>query len=492
MKLRHPLLERRLAGEGGVCIPATLELVPSDSVLVLSGPNTGGKTVALKSVGLAVLMAQSGIPLPAQEVELPLYRQVRVDIGDHQSIEASLSTYSAHVRAIAGSIRDAAPPALLLFDEIGTGTEPTEGAALARAILESLVGRGITTVATTHLGPVKAWAVTTPGAVCASMDFDTETLMPTYRIVLGAAGRSAGLEIAARLGLPGSVVDRARSLLDPRIREGEDYLRRLREALADAEARADEVRREQRELEAARRRWEADSEREAESRRREAERKLSRALEEFHRRARREVAGLRDPAERARAERRWQRADRRMRSAAIRERAALAGPETNGRPAGHPVDPARLEPGDRVWVERLGRAGRVESVDGDQATVRLGTVVFRERVRDLWTPSGPDESHAGAAGARSQRESATYPSVDCSRELNLIGRRVDEALDALDRYLDAARVAGHEEIRVVHGHGTGRLRRAVREFLDGHAHVRGQRPGKDYEGGDGATVVRLR
>jgi DNA mismatch repair protein MutS2 len=490
-ELRHPLLQRRLQGEGGICVPSTLELDPADQVLVLSGPNTGGKTVALKAVGLAVTMAQCGIPVPAAAAELPLYRQLRADIGDHQSIEADLSTYSAHVRAVAEWIHAPAPPALFLFDEIGTGTEPTEGAALARAILESLVQPGVTAMATTHLGPLKAWAVLADGTCCAAMDFDPETLEPTYRIVMGAAGRSGGLDIAERLGLAESIVGRARELLDPAVREGEDYLRRLREALAGAERLADETRREKEALEQERTRSKAVRQREAEARRRAADEALGRALEEFRRLARKELVSIGDARERARVERRRSRAERRLETVRSRQSSALGG---SGREqgAGPPLDPGRLAPGDRVWVQSLGREGELRGVTGPSAEVQLGGVVFHVRVADLRRPpevgDAPHDPLDPAPAA-----AATPPPVrSCPRELMLIGRRVDEALDELDRFLDSARVAGHDQIRVVHGHGTGRLRTAVRRFLDGHVHVQAQRPGRSAEGGDGATVVTLR
>jgi DNA mismatch repair protein MutS2 len=494
-EMRHPLLQRRLNEEGRDCVPSSLELVPADRVLVLSGPNMGGKTVALKALGLAVVLAQSGIPLPARSALLPLYRQVRVDIGDHQSIQADLSTYSAHIRAVADATRDPEPPALLLFDEIGTGTEPTEGAALARAILESLARPRITTVATTHLGPVKAWAVTAEGATCAAMDFDPETLAPSYRIVMGAAGRSAGLEIAERLGLASPVVRRARSLLDPEVREGEGYLRRLRDALAEAETRAEEMRRGRQALAELRERWERRRERETEKRRKDADVALSRALEEFRRLARKEIAALRDPEQRARAERRRARADRRLGAARARQRSGVARPG-KGPSAGRPIDPDALAPGVRVWVAGLGREGEVQEIDGRVATVRMGGVVCRVGVDDLRHP-GRDRARVGdkageADGAAPEVSGPSLRGRSCPRELMLVGRRVDEALEELDRFLDAAQVAGHDEVRVVHGHGTGRLRAAVREFLEGHVQVRAHRPGRAVEGGDGATVVMLR
>ncbi|HKQ62722.1 MAG TPA: hypothetical protein VJS92_15635, partial [Candidatus Polarisedimenticolaceae bacterium] len=265
-RARHPLLDRRLRAAGGRCEPLTLRLAPFDRVLVISGPNAGGKTVALKTVGLAVLMAQSGIPVPATAARLPVYRQVRADIGDHQSIQADLSTFSAHIGAVAGFLRDSAPPALLLFDEIGTGTEPGEGAALAHAILESLQSPGITAVATTHQAPLKVWATTDRRAVSAALEFDTATLRPTYRLLQDAAGVSAGLEIAQRLGLDPRVVARARERLGPDARRSEQQLERLHELTTEAELRRDELERQVAELERQRRQLDERSARESERR----------------------------------------------------------------------------------------------------------------------------------------------------------------------------------------------------------------------------------
>ena len=495
--MRHPLLHRRLSAEGGAVVPSSLRLDPADQVLVLSGPNTGGKTVALKSVGLMVLMAQSGIPVPAQEAELPLFGQVRADIGDHQSIQADLSTYSAHVRAVVELTRDPAPPALYLFDELGTGTEPTEGAALAQAILESLRAPGITVIGTTHLAPLKAWAITADGATCAAMELDLATFRPTYRIVMGVAGGSAGLEIAEHLGLDRTIVDRARSLIDPQSRKGEDYLRRLMEALSEAETTAEAARRELGELEEQRRQWTSRRSHETDSRRGEAQRALARVLEEFRRSARKELSRIRDAPERARAERRWSKAERRLEIERSRRRDEVA-PYDRPEAAGRPVTVEQVTPGTRVFVTSLGREGEVLELEGREADVQLGRVVFRVSVDDLRVAASLEPQESGRAGTA--RQGPHEGSVEvrlpvapraCPRELVLVGQRVADALAELDRFLDAARVAGHGEVRIVHGHGSGRLRKAVREFVSGHVHVRTHRGGRAEEGGEAATVVSL-
>jgi DNA mismatch repair protein MutS2 len=491
---RHPLLDRRLREQGARCVPASLDLDPPDQVLVLSGPNTGGKTVALKTVGLAVLMAHSGLPVTAKEASLPLLRQVRADIGDHQSIEADLSTFSAHVRAVARFLEAMSPPALFLFDEIGTGTEPTEGAALAQAVLERLVAPGITAVATTHQGVLKAWAFTTPGAASAAMEFDEEALKPTFRILMGAAGVSAGVEIAARLGLADALVERARSLIAPGGRQTEAYLYRLRELVSDLEERRANIVAEEERLAEEHRRLASRAADDAERRRRRAQEALEEALREFREQGKREIQAIQDRRERARLEKEQAKAEIRLRSEIRRKTGgSSAAGEAPAEPPG-PVDP---RPGLKVRVLSLGREGEIASVRGDKVEVRMGRVGITVRRDDL-APAGPEEppverrSMVARAAAPGRSEPGPGLTDDTPTELMLIGKTVDEALPELDRFLDQAALHGTAEIRVVHGHGTGRLRASIRLFLRGHPHVENQRSGEPREGGDGATVVRVK
>jgi DNA mismatch repair protein MutS2 len=484
--VRHPLLDLQLRESGSECVPLNLRLDPADQVLVLSGPNTGGKTVALKTVGLSVLMAQSAIPVPGGRVRLPVYGQVRADIGDHQSIQANLSTFSAHVRAVAGFLDEARPPALFLFDEIGTGTEPAEGAALARSILEDLRVPGATAVATTHQESLKAWALTTEGAAAAAMEFDTESFRPTYRILMGAAGVSAGLDIASRLGLPERVVARAREYLGSAGARTAAYLDRLQSLTAEAEQRRDDADREARDLEEERRRARSLAERAEQRRRREVRELFDAALADLRGWMKKELTALRDKRQRAAAERDMARLERRLRMERSRREAEIVPPGIDAE-AGEPARPGQLQSGARVLVRSLAREGEVREVRGSTIEVRVGTMNVMADLEDLRVlPRGPaPEPPRRAAALRAEGRD------DAPLELNLIGRRVDEALDELDRFLDAAVMAGHAEIRVIHGHGTGRLRRAVREFLREHRQVKSHRPGKAYEGGDGATMATL-
>jgi len=482
LRLRHPMLDRRLREEGSGCVPFGISLLPADQVLLLSGPNTGGKTVTLKAFGLAVLMAQSGIPLAAGSARLPLYHQLRADIGDHQSIDADLSTFSAHVQAVIDVLRDRKPPALLLFDEIGTGTEPGEGAALAQAVLEELAGAGVTVVATTHLASLKAWAMTTEGAQSAALEFDAESQRPTYRIVAGAAGASAGLDVAARLGVDEVVLQRARSYLGEEARTAEALLERLRGLISDLEDRREGLVEEHDSLERERlelREEERRSRLELEQR---TKRALDGALEEFRRKGRRLLNSISDRREKKKAEREVSRAEGELRSLrAARE------------PASRPVAAAgsaavELQEGMRVYVASLGRVGPIRKLRGDRIDVQLGAAVFSVGRHECQ----PSDEPSTEAPARTRPEDLAAATSATSLELLLIGKTVDEGLAELDRYLDRAMLDGLHEVRVVHGYGTGRLRAAVRQFLDGHAHVGRFRPGRDGEGGDGATVVELR
>jgi DNA mismatch repair protein MutS2 len=441
--------------------------------------------VALKTLGLATLMAQSAIPVSAAEARLPRFRQLRADIGDHQSIQANLSTFSAHVGAVSRFLREASPPAFFLFDEIGTGTEPAEGASLARAILERVLDLGVRAVATTHQSPLKVWASTTEGAVCAAMEFDVESLRPTYRVIQGVAGVSAGLDIASRLEMPAEVVERARELLGPDARRAEAYLDAIHARLAglDEELRGLSERRA--ELEAEHRDRIERLERAEAKRSREAELVLDTALDELTKLGRREVAAIRDAAARARAEKRREKGETRLHAATGRGKAALRSPETEGEAA----PPASLAAGARVRVRSLGRDGEVVSVRGRSVRVRLGSATFSVDRDDLVGAGAAGDAPAPAPTARVRAPEA----VDApAYEIVLIGQRVDEALSELDKQLDRAALAGRGEIRVVHGHGTGRLRAAVRRFLGDHPLVERHRPGRPAEGGDGATIATLR
>jgi len=484
---RHPLLDKRLRERGGRCVPISLALDPYDRVLVLSGPNTGGKTVALKTAGLAVLMAQSGLPVAAEAMESPVFRSVRADIGDHQSIEADLSTFSAHVRAVDRFLDGPVLPALYLFDEIGTGTEPSEGSALARAILERCGTLGISTIATTHLGPLKTWAFAEEQVESAALEFDTETLQPTYRVLPGVAGASAGLDVAEKLGLDPSILRRARELVGGEAARAEDAMSRLRELTAELSGRTEALEAERVSLEAERARLAERAREETERRQQEARRALDTALKGFQDEARKELAGIQDAKERARVERAQVRAASRVAGSLARAKAKVVPAPTR------PGKPAEIEPGARVRIVSLDREGEVAAIQGERVEVRMGGVTFTVARGDLAAASeAPPPPVKPGKFAPSKVRADDPVSSSPPLELHLIGKRVDEALPELDKFLDASAREGRTEARVVHGHGTGRLREGVRRHLRGHPLVASFRPGGAGEGGDGATVVTLR
>ena len=474
----------------------------------------------LKTAGLLALMAHSGLHVPADEARLPYLEQVLVDIGDRQSIEGSLSTFSAHIQNLSAMLRHLRPPALVLIDEIGTGTDPVEGGALAIALLETLRRKGATTIATTHHGPVKVYGIETDGVASASVEFDEVTLTPTYRLLQGIAGASSGLEIAERLGLDPGVVADARRRIRPEDRAGESYLRTLKEMVATLES-------DRRELEGLRQRLEENARKAREeairSDHERAERfrgELSAALEEFRAGAREHLKGVSDKKELIRLEK-----ERSQREAELRRefetiaRAAApaeplperagAGAARSGRRAGRsasragrggvdrsagssPEAPFAITPGARVLVGPYGRVGVVESLDGDIATVLVGSARFRVRSAECLPPEGEDIHPAH--DWRSARPSGGLQGrgkEGIGSEINVIGLTVEEGLERVDKFLDDAVLAGSPEVRVIHGHGTGRLRTAIRERLSHHPHVESHRPGGPSEGGNGATVATL-
>lgn len=484
---RHPLLV-------GDVVPIDVELGEAFTALVITGPNTGGKTVTLKTIGLLTLMAQAGLFIPAAEgSEVAVFPQVYADIGDEQSIEQSLSTFSSHMGAIAGILRKldgpspsspgaGAPGALVLLDEIGAGTDPTEGVALARTLIEHLHARGVRTVVTTHYNELKALAYTHAGIQNASVEFDTETLRPTYRLRIGLPGRSNALIIAARLGLDPALVEQARGLLG---REAVEIDRILSDLETDRKAYEYEL------SQAARLRADAETlragaEAERDRLRRERQKMLSRAREEADAmlaRARREIEAL---SERLRASGspeavRQARAHLRQIAATLQE--AMA-PEPDA--PGEPLTEAR--PGDAVVIASLKRSGIVLAPPDAKGEVEVDAGGMRVRVALSGLRRAPE---APAPAPERTRSGEIAPDEPVPLSLSLRGETVDEALPRLDKYLDDAFVAGLPRVTIIHGKGTGALRRAVHDFLRSHPHVRTFRLGERGEGETGATIVEL-
>jgi DNA mismatch repair protein MutS2 len=475
------LLSARHPGLTGRVVPIDIRLGTDFRALVITGPNTGGKTVALRTLGLLCLMHQSGLHVPAAPgSRLPVLRDVFADIGDEQSIAQSLSTFSGHMRSIVRIVEVAGPDCLVLLDELGAGTDPTEGSALAQALLDHFIAAGALVAATTHYPELKTYAHNSPQAENASVEFDIETLSPTYRLRIGLPGTSQAFAIAERLGLPGALVDDARSRLGRAQAEFEQTLVSIKEAQLTAEeslARAAEAEERAR---AARR--EAEEERQRARRERElaladARTEAQRALAEVHE----EIAAARDLLAR-----------QTLTDARLEESVARLGERTSSLETDKTIaEPEEVEEVPRVVVgatarSRDGWQGTVAEIDEAAATAMLAAGAMRIKVPfDELVILDREPAPLPGETIRPQPHRVIPTSLD------LRGARVEEALDMLDGYMDEASVAGAPRVTVIHGHGSGALRDALRSRLSGHPLVKSWRAGERGEGGDGATIVEL-
>lgn len=480
---RHPLLS-------GTVVPIDLELGRRFDTLVITGPNTGGKTVTLKTVGLLTLMAQSGLHVPARHgTGLSVFERVFSDIGDEQSIEQSLSTFSSHMTHIVDILSEArGSDTLVLLDELGAGTDPTEGAALAMSVLEHLHARGVRTVATTHYAELKTFAYTTPGLENASVEFDVQTLRPTYRLMLGTPGRSNAFEISLRLGLPGLLVDRARGMLSDEERTVEELIENIQ---------GDERAARQNRLEADRLRLKYEGLlREMDDQRRRFENEKSQLLTKAREEARNVVERVRRETDdlikvlRSEAEQnRLEEAARFTRNEIRQQREELDRElETPKRRPAAP--PKNLKPGEPVHSASLNRDGSVIEVDtaAGQAVVQFGIMKVTLELADLERsePKGVNTRKPSGSSAVAAGKASSIPI-----ELDLRGMTADEAIMTVDKYLDDAILAGLPMARIIHGKGTGALRTAVVAYLSQHPHIQSHRPGESGEGGSGVTVVQI-
>lgn len=489
---RHPLLEKALRTQKRKPVPLTLELADPRTLLVISGPNTGGKTVALKTLGIAVLMAQAGMPVAAGEARLPLFGRVLADIGDQQSIEANLSTFSAHVKNIQSMAEVAMREDLVLLDELGASTEPSEGAALAVAILEHFRERGAMTFVTTHHARLKAYAAETPAAMNAAMEFDEATLQPTYRLLIGLPGKSSALDIAERLGLEPSIVEKARALIHPADAEAASLVGRLHEQRAELERGLTRLAEQNRELEARRQALEKEFERDRRMRLRELDARLDKTLRQHEKRWEETLAEIRRQAENARVSKRLERTAAALEketredwNAQVLE--ALGAPPEEREEVAHGKLAA---PGDRVRVSGFSTPGTVINVvDADHLEVEVGRLRMRARkdeIQVLVSARAPQtEARAAVIGPKSAV-------AEAPAEINVIGSSAEEARERVDKFLDEAFLAGHFRLRVVHGHGKGILKRSLHEMFASHPHVEKFYPAPQQEGGGGATIVELK
>ncbi|MBX3280538.1 MAG: endonuclease MutS2 [Acidobacteria bacterium] len=497
---RHPLLEENLRAHNLEIVPISIELDPINRVMVVSGPNAGGKTVVLKTVGLLSLMAQSGLHTPALEADLPIFREVYPDIGDHQSIAANLSTFTAHIENIRRISDELELPALVLLDEVGTGTDPEEGAALGVAIVDYFRSRGAYVIVTTHYGPLKVYASGGEGVINASVEFDERTLKPTYRLLTGLAGSSSGIEIARRFGLPQEITERAASGVTGASAEAAEYLRRLKQQY-DEHLQLTRALDEERAAVAAKyEKLETEFAGREKARALEFRTELRKVVDEFATRAEQFAATITDSVEARRVRR-----DIEKRASELRVAASTAAREFQRHSPTDAVE-KQTEPevavttsdgfqiGDRVRILAFGQEGVVESVGDNEIGVQVGALRFREQPENLRLLSRPAASKGTARSASFPRgvsvQLQEHP--EGARELNVIGKTVAEAVEEADKFLDQAYMNGFDRIRIVHGIGMGALRRAVTELLTGHPHVSRFETAPPSEGGQGATIVELK
>ena len=528
LEARHPLLEENLREQGLEVVPVSLRLDAEKPVMVISGANAGGKTVVLKTAGLLSLMALSGLHVPAREARVPMYASVLADIGDRQSLAANLSTFTSHVSNIRRMVELCRAPALVLLDEVGTGTDPEEGSALGVAVVDHFRREcGAHVIATTHYSGLKMYASNEDAVRNASVEFDERTLQPTYRLLVGVAGSSAGLEIARRFKLPEEIIEAARSRVDERTLTAERYLRRIQHEAEEAETLRRALEEERRAVAERYNSLDAEAARRERERQAEFARMLERSVADFERQARELYSKIEDRAQRVRVEREAER-----RAAELRREAQRARVEARPAPAqrtGEPGAPRvvkgsrgegeartatpssadsstdvpqrEIAVGDEVRLRTLGMTGTVERVSDGEAEVRVKNLRFREKVANLElvasVPKKPKDDDTLAGRLRRMQERGTEVKLKANREgvdaeLNLIGQTTDEARDEVDRFLDEAYLQGHTHVLIIHGHGTGALRRAVAELLRTHPHVARFDLAPDNQGGAGATVVELK
>jgi DNA mismatch repair protein MutS2 len=497
---RHPLLERNLKLKNATVVPITVELEGDRRQLVITGPNTGGKTVTLKTIGLLALMAQSGIPVPADHAEMPVFDAVLADIGDYQSIEQNLSTFSAHVTNIDFISRTATPQSLVLLDELGSATDPEEGAALAVAIASHFGRIGCMTVISTHHTSLKVYGANTAGVINASVGFDEATLLPTYELKIGVSGASAGINIAQRLGLNPEIIEAARARLGTQARDVGEFLDRLHASLREAENERLRLQTREQELEKEKTRLALEGKKEQQTNIREMEKKLESVLLDFEYQARESVNAIQDKAAAQKvakdADRRVAKLRREFRDQFDSTVVAHASGADQGDPHAEPQIVKYVSQGDTVKLKSTGRAATVlRKLDDSHFEVSVGAMkmkIARDDIAAVISGARPADSPVKAARARGISVSLENEGQNAPSEINVIGFNVDDATREVQKFVDRAFLAGLPRVRVVHGSGMGILRKALRQALQQHPHVESVAEPPQNEGGGGATVVELR
>jgi DNA mismatch repair protein MutS2 len=497
---RHPVLEDKLRRENRAVVPMTLELGGAEKVLVISGPNTGGKTVALKTTGLAALSAQSGIPVAAQRAVLPIFDRVLVDIGDEQSIAADLSTFSAHMLNLKTMLELATPQSLALVDEMGTGTAPEEGAALAVALLDEFRAKDCIVLATTHHDRLKTYASTTPGVVNAAVEFDDVNLRPTYRLMVGVPGGSSGIAIAQRLGVATSIIERARSLLTPESREAADLIAYLHRSRDELDRMQQQMAAERHALEEERKKLRTEWIERQQKRIKELESQFAEMQKRFDENVARVIEAVKERELRASLEKTAKRKGQDIRSEAREElNAAVVQTISESQSdlgvragATESVSAERLQPGARIRVRGFSKPVIFRRLDGSSAEIEAGPLRMKVAVDEITGVEGTAAPQLLPSVSRNISVSSQPGEGTVSGEINVIGMRVEEATERVDKYLDEAALAKQTRVRIIHGHGTGALRKGLGAFLKSHPLVQRTSFETEEHGGKAITVVDLR
>jgi DNA mismatch repair protein MutS2 len=497
---RHPVLENKLRKEGRAVVPMTLALGGEERVLVISGPNTGGKTVALKTTGIAALSAKSGIPVAAQRAVLPFFDRVLVDIGDEQSIAADLSTFSAHMLNLKAMLEAATPESLVLVDEMGTGTAPEEGAALAVALLDEFRAKNCIVLATTHHDRLKTWASTTAGVVNAAVEFDDVNLRPTYRLMVGVPGGSSGIAIARRLGIADAIIERARALMAPEALEAADLIAYLHRSRDELDRMQQQMTAERHALEEERKKLRGEWVERQQKRIHELEEKFAEMQRRFDENVARVVVAVKEKELRGSLEKTARRKALEARgeareelNAAVVQALSESQQDLGVSSAGNTtVAPVELQPGMRIHVRGFSKPVVLRRIDGSSAEIEAGPLRMKVGLDEITGVEGAGVASAAKASKGSVTVRSQAGDTGAAEEINLIGCTVEEATGRVDKFLDEAALANRSRVRIIHGHGTGALRKGLAQFLSKHPLVDSQSFETEERGGKAVTVVELR
>lgn len=506
IEARHPLLEENLKQsanenqESKEIVPVSFKLTKQNSVMIISGANAGGKTVVLKTAGLLSLMAISGLPVPAKDAQIPFYRSVLADIGDHQSLSANLSTFSSHISNIASMMRDCKSPSLVLLDEVGTGTDPDEGSALGVAIVDYFRKNcGAQVVASTHYRGLKIYAANDENVINASVEFDEKTLQPTYRLLVGLAGASSGIEIAKRFGIREDVIEVARQNLDISAQEAENYLHKLQFETRQAEDLRIALEEEREATAMKYASLEVEASRKEKERAKTFEKELAEAVRSFENQSKAFIETIEDKALKARLDK-----ERAARKAELNraimtkvggQTSSAAANQTKVREPKPKIENRPIKVGDKVLTS-FGNVGTVEKLDKETAEIAIGAMRLREKVKNLKAVAIEENQKQLSLGEQLQSQAKgtnlRIDTEDLNSELNLIGKTTAEAEYEIDRFLDEAYLASLPRVRIIHGFGTGALKNFVHHFLKDHPHVSKYGFAPSDQGGNGATIAELK